>query len=484
MRGRLSGLGARVRGQAGPEVTDITPTALGPTAPIAALAERLDIGASAFVAGPRHACDIDVVELPALLVSVAHHAAARDLDAYIQLPGRCLLLTVELAAQRLDDIGGRPRLRLLLTHDERCQENIAIELWKQASRAYRSLSDDSSTRLSVAGATPPRRGPARTENSFDEPIDVVYTWVDSNDPGWRAMASEHLDLDALEQDLYTSSDELRYSLRSVETFAPWVNHVFVLSNCGPPSWFRPTDRVTWVDHREVAKPELLPLFNSGAIDTFLHHIPGLSEHFLYLNDDFLLWDGVTPATFFTDDGRSIARLAMSSSVIYLQQLVENGTATPSQHSRVNAARLLEDRFGVFQTRVHGHVPYAMRRSAMETLERDFAAEMAETRASRTRQPGDTAFIAYLYHHVGQARGEVLYAEAPASFVTLQNYRRAPLQRALRSAPFVCFQDSRGSATDADYQSFKRKTLEAALPLPSSAEVTAGAGAPGAGAPGA
>jgi hypothetical protein len=105
--------------------------------------------------------------------------------------------------------------------------------------------------------------------------------------------------------------------------------------------------------------------------------------------------------------------------------------------------------------------------------------MAATRASRTRQPSDTAFIPYLYHHVGHVKGEVLYAEAPASFVTLQNYRRAPLRRALRSAPFVCFQDSRGSATDAAYQSFKRKTLEAALPLPSIAEATTGAEIPGA-----
>jgi hypothetical protein len=107
---------------------------------------------------------------------------------------------------------------------------------------------------------------------------------------------------------------------------------------------------------------------------------------------------------------------------------------------------------------------------MEALERDFAEEMAATRSSRTRQPTDTAFIPYLYHHVGGARGEVLYAAAPASFVTLQNYRRKPLRQALRSAPFVCFQDSRGSATDGGYQAFKRATLEAALPLPSSVEV--------------
>ena len=283
---------------------------------------------------------------------------------------------------------------------------------------------------------------------------------------WRATTSTSIDLD---DDLYTPGDELRYSLRSVEVFAPWVDRIHVLSNCAPPAWFQASDHVRWVDHHEVAEPELLPLFNSGAIDTLLHRIPDLSEHFLYLNDDFLLWDSVTPSTFYDWDGRSIARLAMNSSVIYLQQLVEAGTAAPSQHSRVNAARLLEQRIGLFHSRVHGHVPYALRRSAMEELERAFGAEMAATRSSRTRQPSDVSFIAYLYHHYGHARGRVIYAEAPASFVTFQNYRRSGSRRALHTAAFVCFQDSRGSATDEAYRSFRSQALVTALPLPSMAE---------------
>jgi hypothetical protein len=156
-------------------------------------------------------------------------------------------------------------------------------------------------------------------------------------------------------------------------------------------------------------------------------------------------------------------------VLYLQQLVEEGGAAPSQHSRVNAARLLEDRFGVFDTRVHGHVPYALRRSGMEGLEQEFPHELERTRASRTRQPTDVSFIAYLYHHYGHIKGQVSLTDAPQSFVTLQNYQRSGSRRALRSAPFVCLQDSRGSATDAGYQAFKQTTLEAALPIRSAAE---------------
>jgi hypothetical protein len=115
------------------------------------------------------------------------------------------------------------------------------------------------------------------------------------------------------------------------------------------------------------------------------------------------------------------------------------------------------------------VPYALRRSGMEELEATFSAEMAVTRASRTRQSGDFSFVPYLYHHYGHHQGRVRYAEAPASFVTIQNFDRPGSGRALRSAPFVCFQDSRGSATDEAYRRFRSDALEMALPLPSSAE---------------
>ncbi len=334
VRDRFGSRGAKVaKPQAGAPEARLPGSTIAPEEPVATLLSELDIGADAFVKGPRYAFDIDIDVLPQLLSAVARHAAVRGQRAFVQIPGHCLPITERLKDERLADIDGRPRFRILITDANGQQaENIAVELWKLSSRAYRSLSDDNDIRLSIPGAAPPARGPAPTEQGIEWPIDIVYTWVDAADPEWRIMASEHLELPSLETDLYTQTDELRYSLRSVQTFAPWVNHVYVLSNCAPPSWFGASEKVTWVDHREVAEPELLPLLNSGAIDTLLHRIPGLSEHFLYLNDDFMLWDSVTPATFFTWDDRTIARMAMNSSLIYLQQLVEAGRAQPSQHS--------------------------------------------------------------------------------------------------------------------------------------------------------
>ena len=83
-------------------------------------------------------------------------------------------------------------------------------------------------------------------------------------------------------------NQLLYSIRSVEAYAPWVRHVFIVTNGQIPVWLN-TDhpRVTIVPHTKIFKYKSdLPTFNSMAIETNLHRIPGLSDKFIYLNDDF------------------------------------------------------------------------------------------------------------------------------------------------------------------------------------------------------
>ncbi len=79
-------------------------------------------------------------------------------------------------------------------------------------------------------------------------------------------------------------------------YAPWVRHVYLVTDRQVPSWLAPSDRITVVDHSEIYRdPSVLPIFNSSAIITQLHHIEGLSEHYLYLNDDIFFGADVTPA---------------------------------------------------------------------------------------------------------------------------------------------------------------------------------------------
>ena len=150
----------------------------------------------------------------------------------------------------------------------------------------------------------------------DFPIDMVYLWVDGNDPEWRAKRSRYMDVggnfagQGRVEARWVESDELRYSLRSVEKFAPWIRRIFIVTDNQCPSWLdRSNPRIQIVDHTEIMPAEALPCFNSTAIESCIYKIEGLAEHFLFANDDMLLSQPVSPATFFAADGKPIIRLS-------------------------------------------------------------------------------------------------------------------------------------------------------------------------------
>jgi hypothetical protein len=145
------------------------------------------------------------------------------------------------------------------------------------------------------------------ESPSAPPIDLVYTWVNGDDPDYQrlcqAYAGAPLDLNPERtRDVYTL---LRYSLRSVERFAPWIRHIYLVT-CRPqaPEWLNPDHPgASVVHHDEIFDdPRYLPTFSCHGIESYIHRIPGLSDYFLYMNDDFLLGRDITLRDFLTEDG--------------------------------------------------------------------------------------------------------------------------------------------------------------------------------------
>ncbi|CAB3386425.1 Hypothetical predicted protein [Cloeon dipterum] len=107
---------------------------------------------------------------------------------------------------------------------------------------------------------------------------------------------------------FLDKEELRYSLRSVEKYAPWVRHVYVVTNGQIPYWLNlDHPRLSVVTHQQLfLNQSHLPTFSSPAIESHLHRIPGLSKRFLYLNDDVMLGKEVWPEDFYTSsEGQKI-----------------------------------------------------------------------------------------------------------------------------------------------------------------------------------
>lgn len=100
---------------------------------------------------------------------------------------------------------------------------------------------------------------------------------------------------------FEDNEELRYSLRSVERHAPWVRHIFIVTNGQIPSWLNlDNPRVSVVTHQDIfLNHSHLPTFSSPAIETHIHRIPGLSQKFIYLNDDVMFGKDVWPDDFYS-----------------------------------------------------------------------------------------------------------------------------------------------------------------------------------------
>ena len=207
---------------------------------------------------------------------------------------------------------------------------------------------------------------------FDEvtfPIDVVYTWVDGSDPVWAARKATALEggvhhPDSDHASRFRDRDELRYSLRSIFRYMPWVRHIYLVTDQQRPSWLaREQDRVTVVDHSDILDPAILPTYNSHAIETALHRIPGLSEQFLYFNDDVIVGRPLRPEKFFASNGSS--RMFLSRAVI------PAGPATiddpPHLAARRHTQRVLASLVGREANQLFKHTPHAFRRSVLEEL---------------------------------------------------------------------------------------------------------------------
>lgn len=149
-------------------------------------------------------------------------------------------------------------------------------------------------------------------------IDAVITWVDGNDPAHRArMVRYGSRADFSRDDVagstrYASIGEIAWCVASINRFAPFINRIYIVTDNQDPqlgdflqhNFPEGHIPVEIVDHKAIFRgyEEYLPVFNSVAIETMLWRIPGLSERFIYFNDDCLLAAPVTPSDFFTDDG--------------------------------------------------------------------------------------------------------------------------------------------------------------------------------------
>jgi len=254
-------------------------------------------------------------------------------------------------------------------------------------------------------------------------IDLVYLWVNGNDPQWIAKRDACIGKPTGKQEnckgRFADSGDLKYSLRSIEKYAPWIHRIFIVTDNQVPEWLDTSNpKVRIVDHTEILPQESLPCFNSSLIEQFLYKIPELSERFLYANDDMYINQPITPGTFFADDGLPYLFMNRKPFRKFTLWLRENILKKPlSQYLQKirNASCLFEKRYGKYYgCKLHHNID-AYLKSTFELTHQLFRDEFATMRLHHMRSSLDYHRTIISYVAIEEKRGHLRYVSQHHSF---------------------------------------------------------------------
>ncbi len=310
-----------------------------------------------------------------------------------------------------------------------------------------------------------------------ERLDVVYTWVDGAWPGYQDEVARHAarPVDLNPNRYRDNLDLLKYSLRSLELFAPWIGPIHIVTARPQiPRWLNTSvPGIRIVHHDEIFEARHLPTFNSFAIESSLARLPDVSERFLYFNDDMLLGRKLKTSDVMTDDGRARLHLEWNRSV------ARRSDPHPWRAGIGFANELLDQAFGsVKARRLARHTPLLMDVTCWRALAEKWPEALEATRSARFR--GGHGFAPeHLYPHFCLETGgaeviSTMRSYREAAYVSLDNRRllvevQLAMARTLRPI-FLTLNDNFDESASEAVVAAVRRFLDSWFPRPSRFEL--------------
>ncbi len=142
----------------------------------------------------------------------------------------------------------------------------------------------------------------------EKTLDIVIAWVDGADPILKQKREHYKPVrtvasDAITATRFASDDEIYYNVASIIKYVPFCRYIYIVTDQQRPAFIDEfakqdicsADKIRIVDHKEIFSgyEQFLPTFNTRSIETMIWNIKGLSDYFIYMNDDFFFNQSVT-----------------------------------------------------------------------------------------------------------------------------------------------------------------------------------------------
>lgn len=323
-------------------------------------------------------------------------------------------------------------------------------------------------------------------------IDIVYLWVNGNDAEWRAKRDQFArKLEAPSnssfakfgnvEGRYRDNEELRFSLRALEKFFPDHGHIYIVTDGQVPDWYQASDQMTLVDHHELIPRSALPTFDSGNIESYIHHIPGLSERYFYFNDDVFFGAPVCLENWFFDKGFYVSwsdepevkgnqLKADATSLENASRLSKQWLQTKSDEANFEANQVTRTIDPNYQhtPRTFSHSPRPMLKSVMREIEREAPELFERVRSTVFRTWNKPTIISDFVLRWSLAHGLAKTIDHSHVYIATDKTLESPslkrLQKLFGNLDFFCINDTTDDAQDGDPRLVQvRKVLNTLLP---------------------
>ena len=296
---------------------------------------------------------------------------------------------------------------------------------------------------------------------MEKTIDYVFPYVDCDDPSWVEEYNKYVPADKAKRSgwstgmqRFRANDLLRYTFRSIEKNMPFIRtvHLIVMSESQVPKWVD-RSKVHIVLHKDFIPEEFLPTFNSNTIESFLGNVPGLSERFVYGNDDLFITSKCNVADFFE-----------GSTPKYYVERRPVAKSAPGDQLRLDDEKLITGKCGkkVYEVQ-HICMPYCLStiKEVSEKYEKEINDSIGKFRESG--QYNQWIFSIYQYLNKKHINKGIKYFSTEMKPSTRYIYARD-----WTKYKAICLNDS-GETTKTDLEMARRK-LDKMFPKPSKFEI--------------
>lgn len=273
-----------------------------------------------------------------------------------------------------------------------------------------------------------------------DPVDIVIPWLNPTEK-WFTQYKNYCENEnpARIRDLNT----IRPCIKSIIKNLPWIRYIWLIvfdEEQIPDDWEElKNEKVKFIFHKDIIPNEFLPNFNSIITECFAHKIEGLSENFIWANDDMIFVKPIPEEFYFIND-MPIHRI---KNLVIWKELHCNGFAEILNTTARFIERITKKRY--YATDYHMPIPIS-KSFANFVFEKNKNIIFDSCKNSKIRKPSNIAFLLAVltltevfngceYKKYEEIKQQVIHFD--------DNITKEKIEKLIKNNHIICLNDSEG-----------------------------------------